>query len=140
MLIHATTVDIVGAGVMLIGPSGAGKSDLALRLIAEGALLVSDDQTAISIEGSLVTARSPATIAGLIEVRGVGLLRAPMISWSRVRMAVLLVSELQERMPEQMCWVPPDLDKPRLPCVEIVGREASATAKLRFALHAVLKA
>lgn len=140
MLIHATTVDISGAGVLLIGPSGAGKSDLALRLICEGALLVSDDQTELSIDGALVHAHVPATIAGMIEVRSVGLLCAPTISCSRVRLAVLLASEVPERLPEPKHWTPPNLSEPRLPCVEIVGREVSATAKLRFALYAVLKA
>ena len=140
MLIHATTVDIAGAGVLLMGSSGAGKSDLALRLILDGALLVSDDQTVLSIEGESVRAHAPTSIEGLIEARGVGLLRVPTVSRSHVRMVVLLVSELTERLPEPQFWKPPHLEKPRLPCVEIVGREASASVKLRLALHAVLKA
>ena len=45
MLVHATTIDIAGLGVLVMGASGSGKSDLALRLIAAGALLVADDQT-----------------------------------------------------------------------------------------------
>jgi hypothetical protein len=140
VLIHATTVDIAGAGVLLLGPSGAGKSDLALRVILEGALLVSDDQTDITLDGDFIHARAPATISGLLEVRGVGLTPAPTISRSRVRMAALLVSELSDRLPEPRHWSPPDLDAPRVPLVEIMGREASASAKLRLALHVVLKA
>ena len=73
MLVHATTLDIAGLGVLILGASGVGKSDLALRLIADGALLVADDQTLVEARGDELWATAPATIAGLIEARGVGI-------------------------------------------------------------------
>ena len=61
--------------MLLRGPSGAGKSDLALRLIEAGARLIADDQTELAREGKTVIARAPARIAGLIEARGLGIVK-----------------------------------------------------------------
>jgi serine kinase of HPr protein (carbohydrate metabolism regulator) len=132
MLVHATTLDIAGLGILILGGSGAGKSDLALRLIAEGALLVSDDQTEIEVRGDGLWATAPSTIAGLIEARGVGIVRAPTKAASRLRLAVQLV-EAVERMPEWRSWVL-EGSGAGLPLVEINPFEASAPAKLRLAL------
>lgn len=73
-LVHATTVAIGGRGVLISGPSGSGKSDLALRLIDRGARLVADDRTIVRREDERALAFAPDTIAGCIEVRGVGIL------------------------------------------------------------------
>ncbi len=80
MLLHATCVAIKDHAVLLVGPSGCGKSDLALRLIDQGAKLVADDQTLLTYDnGKLIAAAAPA-IAGLIEVRHIGLLKMPSIT------------------------------------------------------------
>lgn len=71
--IHATTVAIDGKAVLITGPSGSGKSDLALRLIDRGFMLVSDDQTLVRREGDRLFASAPATIAGKLEIRGIGI-------------------------------------------------------------------
>src|SRR5436190_12146788 len=77
--IHATSVALRANGqwraVLLRGPSGAGKSDLALRLIEAGARLVADDQTHLVRKGGTLMATPPAALAGLIEVRGVGIVK-----------------------------------------------------------------
>lgn len=73
--VHATTVSIGGVGVMLRGASGSGKSDLALRLIDRGARLVADDVTLVSARGGRAWATGLARGRGLIEARGVGILR-----------------------------------------------------------------
>ena len=75
LLVHGTVVAIEGEAMLLRGPPGAGKSDLALRLIDGGARLVADDQALLRRADNQVLARAPAAIAGLIEVRGVGILR-----------------------------------------------------------------
>ena len=72
--IHATAVAIGGRAVLLTGPPGSGKSDLALRLIDRGAALIADDRVIVTRAGDRVLAAAPAAIAGLIEVRGVGLI------------------------------------------------------------------
>jgi serine kinase of HPr protein (carbohydrate metabolism regulator) len=64
--------------VLLRGPSGAGKSDLALRLIMDrGFSLVADDRTVLTSRDGTLIAEAPATLAGLLEVRGLGILPAP---------------------------------------------------------------
>ena len=75
LLMHATTVAIDGGAILLRGPSGSGKSDLALRLIDGGAQLVADDQTLLQRVGDRVLAAAPPTIAGLIEIRGIGIIK-----------------------------------------------------------------
>lgn len=100
ILLHATTVALNGRAVLLTGASGAGKSSLALRLITLGAWLVADDQTLLSVQGHRLIAKSPDTIAGMIEARGVGLLRAPVSPPAEVMFAVDLEQEESKRLPD----------------------------------------
>ena len=71
MQVHASCVAAGGRGLLLLGPSGAGKSDLALRLIGRGFVLVADDRVVIEAG----CASPPPPLAGLLEIRGIGLLR-----------------------------------------------------------------
>jgi len=76
MRIYGTCVALSGLGVLLRGPSGSGKSDLALRLIDGGACLVADDQVELALDAAgRVMAQAPRALAGLLEVRGIGILR-----------------------------------------------------------------
>ncbi|OSZ72216.1 RNase adaptor protein RapZ [Sphingomonas sp. IBVSS1] len=75
--IHATAVARDGRAVLLLGPAGSGKSDLALRLVAAGWQLVADDRVVLTREGERLLASAPARLAGLIEVRGVGIVPEP---------------------------------------------------------------
>ena len=80
--VHAICVALPDAGdgwsgVLLRGPSGAGKSDLVLRLIDGGARLVADDQTELRCVDGVLTACAPQSLAGKIEVRGVGIMELP---------------------------------------------------------------
>jgi len=86
-------------GVLILGPSGAGKSRLALALIAAGAQLVADDQVLLFAGGGGLYARAPRSIAGLIEARGLGLLRLAACRLARIVLAVDL-SLPAVRMPE----------------------------------------
>ncbi len=81
--VHATSVvlgaasapfggDVDGA-VLLLGEAGAGKSDVALRLIAMGARLLSDDQTLLFAEGDRLFAEGVLSLHGRMEIRGVGI-------------------------------------------------------------------
>ncbi len=98
--LHATTVAIDGVAVMIEGPSGSGKSDLALRLIDRGAILVSDDHTLVVRSGKTLLARAPTTIAGRIEVRGIGILAMPHIDDVPIGLLVRIDGVI-ERMPER---------------------------------------
>ncbi|MBF0356639.1 MAG: HPr kinase/phosphatase C-terminal domain-containing protein [Alphaproteobacteria bacterium] len=131
-LVHATAVALDGQGVLLLGPSGSGKSDLALRLIDAGALLISDDQVEVSKQGDLVVAAPPAPIAGLIEARGIGLVRLPYLARAVMVLAVELVAApLIERLPEPATWTGGGVT---LPLLKLDPFAASAPAKLRLAL------
>jgi serine kinase of HPr protein (carbohydrate metabolism regulator) len=132
MLVHATTLDIAGLGALILGPSGAGKTDLALRLIADGALLVADDQTLVEMRGDEFWATAPTKIAGLIEARGVGVLPAAIKRSTRLALAVQLTAK-PERMPALRGWSLPGSGT-QIPLIELSPFEASAPAKLRFAL------
>ena len=97
--LHASCVALAGRGVLIMGPSGAGKSALAVQLMALGADLVSDDQTEIWAEGDRLCARPPASIAGLIEARGIGLLQAPYKARADIVLVVDLGQTETERLP-----------------------------------------
>lgn len=98
--LHATAVAIGGRAVLLEGASGTGKSDLALRLIDRGAVLISDDQTLLVRSGDQLVARAPATIAGRMEVRGIGIVDFPHVADVPLGLIVRLVDE-PPRMPER---------------------------------------
>ena len=98
--IHASTVAIGGSGVMIMGPSGAGKSDLALRLIDRGAMLVADDYTLIEQCGGQLYASVPSTIAGRLEIRGLGIVPMSHVDDVPVALAVRLQAG-GERMPHR---------------------------------------
>lgn len=130
--IHATCVDWEGVGILLHGPSGAGKSDLALRLIDAGAHLVADDQVMLAREGALI-ARSPEALAGLLEVRGIGIVRLAHRVSARVGVLVELDPSLAiERLPEP---AEAELLGVRVASVALSAFEASAPAKLRLVVR-----
>lgn len=134
LLLHATAVAIDGRAVLLRGASGSGKSDLALRLIDAGARLVADDQSELCREGDRVIVRAPATIAGLIEVRGVGIMRLDALAEAPLALIVDLVQpEKIERLPARRTERVLGL---ALPLISVTPFEASAAAKLRLALRA----
>jgi HPr kinase/phosphorylase len=85
--------------VLITGAPGAGKSTLALSLMALGAELVADDQTELFLEDDNVMARCPATLRGLIEARGLGILTAPPAGPSRVVVTVDLDLPEPDRLP-----------------------------------------
>ncbi len=90
-----------GTGVLLRGPSGCGKSDLALRLIDGGAGLVADDQVLLEAREGHVHARAPDPLRGLLEVRGVGILRLDSANEAPLSLLVDLVPESAvERLPD----------------------------------------
>ncbi len=76
-IVHASAVVLDGQGVLIRGRSGAGKSRLALELIALGATLVADDRTCLIGRGGRLLLAPPPSLAGLVEARGVGILRLP---------------------------------------------------------------
>lgn len=99
-VLHATTVALKGRAVLITGRSGSGKSALGLDLLAVGCALVADDRTELRRDGALLVATSPTAIRGLIEARGVGILRATPIDHANVVLAVDLDQSETSRLPE----------------------------------------
>jgi HPr kinase/phosphorylase len=132
--LHASCVQLDGRGVLLLGPSGSGKSDLALRLIDAGALLVADDQLMLERVGERLLARPVQPLVGLLEVRGIGILRLPCCTLSTLD----LVVELDRggaipRLPEGRTYPLLGLDLPHL---RLDPGAPSAAAAVRVALVA----
>ncbi len=101
LCLHGTSVAFEGRALLLLGPSGSGKSSLALQLLAYGADLVSDDQTQLARDGDDVVVTAPSTISGLIEARGVGILRAEVCEKATL-FAIVKLDEIEtERLPKK---------------------------------------
>lgn len=100
LTLHASAVARGGRGVLILGGSGTGKSGLALRLLALGAALVADDRVFLRRHGDVLRASAPAAIRGLIEARGVGLLRVPAADEAEVMLAVDMSHAAEARMPQ----------------------------------------
>ena len=104
--IHGTGLLLGRLGVLLRGPSGAGKSLLALLLLEQCALqgepawIVADDRVELANEPGGLVMYAPASIAGLIELRGRGIVRRPFVPKSNLHLVVDLVEET-ERMVEE---------------------------------------
>lgn len=92
---QATCVAIRGRAVLIEGEPGTGKSSLALALIDRGAVLVGDDGVLLERRGDLLHASPATAIAGLIEVRNVGLLSYP----TAAQVPVALVLRLDPAAP-----------------------------------------
>jgi HPr kinase/phosphorylase len=134
VLVHGTAVAIDGAAILLRGASGAGKSDLALRLIDRGACLIADDQAELRRVIDQVLVSAPAAIAGLIEIRGLGILRVDTVTAAPLVLLVDLVPPTEvERLPESRSE---DVLGVAVPVMALAPFEASAPAKLRLARRA----
>jgi serine kinase of HPr protein (carbohydrate metabolism regulator) len=129
--VHASTVAIDGRAVLITGPSGSGKSDLTLRLFDRGFTLVSDDQTIVRRDGERLVATAPPSIAGKLEIRGLGIVELEHVSNVPVALLVELTSEIQ-RLPDDS-RERPILGVP-LPLISIDAMAASAPSKVALAL------
>jgi len=103
--VHASAVLIGARAVLIRGPSGSGKSRLALDLITAGrdgrlrfARLVGDDRVHLESAGGRLLVRPASTLAGLIEVRGAGIVRLDHESCAVVGLVVDLAATDAERL------------------------------------------
>ena len=129
--VHGSTVAIGGRAVLITGPSGSGKSDLTLRLVDRGFTLVSDDQTIVKKDGGRLVASAPPTIAGKLEIRGIGIIDMEQIDNVPIALIVELTGDIQ-RMPDD------SRERPilgiKLPLITIDAMTASAPSKVVLAL------
>jgi serine kinase of HPr protein (carbohydrate metabolism regulator) len=142
-LVYGTCVALGGNAAILVGASGSGKSDLALRFLLSTpadleAALIADDQVRVSLSAGRLIASAPETIAGLIEVRGIGVIPLPARDAAEVKLIVKLVDPAAiPRMPPS----PPATQKVcgiDLPVLMLAPFETSAHFKLRLAIQTMV--
>ncbi len=141
---HGTVVEIGGFGVLLRGAPGSGKSSLALRLI-DGlgygigdrplkATLVADDQFELLKTGAGLVAKAPDTLAGLLEIRGVGIVKIGYRAEVALRLVVdLSLAATLARMPEPQDLTT-EISGVRLKRIVLDASDLAATAKIRASL------
>lgn len=107
MLIHASAVLIGSRALLIRGPSGSGKSALALRLVLAGmdgslafTRLVGDDQVGVEASNGRVLVSPAERLAGLLEVRGLGLRRFPYERLAQVGFIADLQADDTARLPD----------------------------------------
>lgn len=130
---HGTVVSLHNRAVLLRGSSGSGKSDVALRLIEAGGVLISDDQVGLEKRQEKLYASSVTEIEGLLEVRGVGLLRTPFTHTAVVMLVVDLVArDAVPRLPE---WEKVDIEGVLVPRLRLHAFDHTIAIKIIKALE-----
>ena len=130
--IHASAVAIGDLAVLIRGKAGSGKSSLALALIDDpksGGTLIGDDRVLLTRQPTGVIVRPQPALAGLIEVRGIGIV--PIAHREKARLALVV-----DLLPEAEC--------PRLPDEEerktiVLGHETARLAVPVGAIDAPLR-
>jgi HPr kinase/phosphorylase len=118
--VHASAVLVGNRAVLIRGPSGAGKSHLAFDLILAGrsgqiphAVLVGDDRVHLDASRGQLVVRPARELAGLIEIRGLGIRRCDFAEEAIVGLVVDLGAPDAERLP------PPEALQARISGIEI---------------------
>ena len=126
--LHASAVAVDGRGCLITGRAGAGKSTLALELVALGADLVADDRVDTRRSGEALILSAPSALAGMVEARGLGILRLPVRHEAPLALIVDLDEPETERLPERR------RELLGLSCTLVFGRGRAGLAALVFLL------
>jgi HPr kinase/phosphorylase len=122
--IHASAVVVGDRAVLIRGASGSGKSSLAFNLILGGrsgilpkAVLVGDDRIRLTEQDGQLIANAPAELAGLIEIRGLGIRRTDFIDQAKIGLVVDLDAPDAKRLPppEALRTIISGVELPRIP-------------------------
>jgi serine kinase of HPr protein (carbohydrate metabolism regulator) len=105
--LHATAITVQNTGILFTGPSGSGKSELAFSFLTEAercglpAALIADDQIFVYHDGDNIIAERPDAIAGLLELRGSGIVSVKSVARAPLHFAVTTVLSTENpRLPE----------------------------------------
>lgn len=132
LLANFTCVAVARRGLLIEGRPGSGKSTLALELIDRGAELVGDDGVVLERRGGELWALPPPNIAGMLEVRGVGIVTLPAVAAPLA--LILTLAEQSERLPTPGERVMSGI---ALPCLNFdrTGEAAALRAEWALRLH-----
>jgi HPr kinase/phosphorylase len=144
--VHGNALIIGDKGVLLRGPSGSGKSALTLALIAFAeqrgvfSRLIGDDRIELGVRHGRLIARPHPTIAGMIEARGIGILRVPHEAAGVIRLVVDLVDKASPPPPR---LPPEDLLQTKIRGVAVPrlwadASNSSAPGQIFFFFHNVV--
>ncbi|MBV8684077.1 MAG: HPr kinase/phosphorylase [Caulobacteraceae bacterium] len=138
MIVHAGLIALQRpegwAGILIEGPSGVGKSDLALQALEAGFRLVADDRTCLFASSGRLFGRAPPALFGMIEARGLGVVRQSALEFAEIRLLVRCarIPKEIERMPEISLQARAGVS---VPVIDLWPFEHSAPAKLRRAIE-----
>jgi HPr kinase/phosphorylase len=127
--VHGSCASRDGEAVLVTGPPGSGKSDLVLRLIGRGFSLVADDRVDIDADG---VARPPPALAGLLEVRCLGIFRLPFVAEAKLALAVQL-APAADRLP-----FPARHESLDIPLIRLDAAAPSAAERVALALDCAM--
>ena len=122
--VHASAVMVGDRAVLIRGPSGSGKSRLAFALIVAGragqipaATLIGDDRLILSAKDGGLHAQGVPELAGMIEIRGIGIRKCDFVAGGTVGLVVDLDASDAERLPppKAMKTTISGLELPRIP-------------------------
>ena len=135
--LHASCIAIGEFGLLIRGASGSGKSDLVLRMLDEpqGAVLVADDQVILTVESGVIYASAPPNLAGMLEIRGQGIVKRP--AFAKVKLSHIIDLETPPeiaRMPE-VSELQTTILNQVFPRLKLYSFQASAPARIRAFFH-----
>jgi serine kinase of HPr protein (carbohydrate metabolism regulator) len=122
--VHASAVRVGDRAVLIRGASGSGKSSLAFELILAGragivpkAVLVGDDRVRLAVQDGQLIASSIVELAGLIEIRGLGIRRTDFVDQAPISLIVDLGASDAKRLPppEALRTIISGVELPRIP-------------------------
>ena len=130
--LHASAVKLQAGGVLLLGASGSGKSSLALHLIDHyDGQLIADDRVCLSVNDSRLHAAPPDNLAGLLELRGLGIITMPHQN-AVIDLAVELVARARvPRLAEADSFTH---QSTQIPLIRLHGHDAASAATIARAL------
>lgn len=126
----ALRLDGLWRGALIEGPSGVGKSDLALRALEAGFRLVADDRVTVFTAGGRLYGKPQQTLAGLLEVRGLGVIDAAALPFCEIAVLIRCVNDpaAVERLPDARTET---ITGVSVPVFDLWPREPSAPLKIR---------
>ena len=133
--VHSSAVVLDDNGVLIMGDSGSGKSDLALRLIDNGATLISDDVSICKKKFNDVYLFCPPETKGLLEVRDIGIVTVPFVEQIKLRLVVKLTVSQANRLPNKNNFF--KILGIKYPLLKIDGRNSSSVVKIKVKLNEI---